>query len=217
MTLLCIAVNFPDYDNDSPSKIQNAKNNFNAGIAGGSASTSDYLVISHDIHEQTAHNLTAYMLQTLLAQGYKPVTVGECLGDPEENWYRSSPGSLFTSSTTVAATATTTSAMVVSATAASTDATCGGSTGFTCANSAFGNCCSAAGWCGSGETYCGEGCQTGFGNCGINVSPNSATTATTSTAAAAAAAMATGESEDASCGGKTGYTCQGSVFGECYR
>jgi hypothetical protein len=33
------------------------------------------------------------MLQTLQAKGYRAVTVGECLGDPEENWYRSSSGS----------------------------------------------------------------------------------------------------------------------------
>jgi hypothetical protein len=28
-----------------------------------------------------------------LAKGYKPVTVGECLGDPQENWYRTDPSS----------------------------------------------------------------------------------------------------------------------------
>ncbi|GAB7346911.1 hypothetical protein MBLNU459_g1983t1 [Dothideomycetes sp. NU459] len=137
-------VDTDDYANDSPLLIQNAKNNFNAGIAGGSPSTSDYLVIAHDIHNQTAHNLTAYMLQTLLAQGYKPVTVGECLGDPEANWYRNSSGSVFTSTTAIA-TSTTAIKSTVAPTATSTDATCGGSSGFTCSNSAFGNCCSASG------------------------------------------------------------------------
>lgn len=198
-----------DYDNDSPSLIQNAKNNFDNGLAGGSPSTSEYLVIGHDIHNQTAHNLTAYMLEQVLAQGYKPVTVGECLGDPEANWYRNSTGSVFTSSTAIA-TSTSTSA-AVSPTAVSTDATCGGSTGSTCAGSTFGNCCSAAGWCGSGDTYCGEGCQSGFGTCGINVSQSS------STISSVAAAAATAVSTDASCGGSTGYTCQGSTFGNCCR
>jgi hypothetical protein len=33
------------------------------------------------------------MLQTLQAKGYRAVTVGECLGDPEANWYRSDSGS----------------------------------------------------------------------------------------------------------------------------
>ncbi|KAK4983728.1 hypothetical protein LTR50_007047 [Elasticomyces elasticus] len=108
-----------DYDNDSPMLIQKAKNNFANGIAGRSPSTSGYLVIGHDIHNQTAHNLTAYMLETLLAAGYKPVTVGECLGDPSENWYRSSPGTEHTSATAIAT--STTAAPSVSATAVSTN------------------------------------------------------------------------------------------------
>ncbi|GAB7346912.1 hypothetical protein MBLNU459_g1983t2 [Dothideomycetes sp. NU459] len=222
-------VDTDDYANDSPLLIQNAKNNFNAGIAGGSPSTSDYLVIAHDIHNQTAHNLTAYMLQTLLAQGYKPVTVGECLGDPEANWYRNSSGSVFTSTTAIA-TSTTAIKSTVAPTATSTDATCGGSSGFTCSNSAFGNCCSASGWCGSGDLYCGEGCQAGFGTCGINVaslsSSAAATTTTTksalpstskssSSSTSSAAASPTAVSTDASCGGTTGFTCQGSTFGNC--
>ncbi|KAK4967584.1 hypothetical protein LTR28_002528 [Elasticomyces elasticus] len=103
-----------DYDNDSPMLIQNAKNNFANGIAGRSPSINEYLVIGHDIHNQTAHNLTAYMLETLLTAGYKPVTVGECLGDPSENWYRSSPGTEHTSSTAIAT--STTAAPSVSAT-----------------------------------------------------------------------------------------------------
>jgi len=47
----------------------------------------------------------------------------------------------------------------------STDATCGGTNGFTCQGSAFGNCCSGSGWCGSDTAYCGPGCQKGFGTC----------------------------------------------------
>ncbi|KAK5167276.1 hypothetical protein LTR04_007397 [Oleoguttula sp. CCFEE 6159] len=132
-----------DYNNDSPTLIQNAKNNFAKGIAAGSPSTADYLVIGHDIHYQTAYNLTAYMLDTLLAKGYKLVTVGECLGDPQANWYRSAPGSVFTSAT--ATPTSTSSAATVSPTRASTDGTCGGATAYTCFGSSFGNCCSANG------------------------------------------------------------------------
>ena len=47
----------------------------------------------------------------------------------------------------------------------STDATCGGAGGFTCQGSAFGNCCSASGWCGKETAYCGTGCQKEFGTC----------------------------------------------------
>ena len=37
--------------------------------------------------------------------------------------------------------------------------------GTICQGSAFGNCCSRHGWCGSTIAYCGVGCQSLFGNC----------------------------------------------------
>ncbi|XXG98712.1 casein kinase 2 regulatory subunit [Hypoxylon texense] len=77
-----------DYDNDSPTLIQNAKDNYDEFFEGTSPSTDDALVIAHDIHEQTVHNLTEYMLQGLQTRGYRAVTVGDCLGDPVANWYR---------------------------------------------------------------------------------------------------------------------------------
>lgn len=82
-------VDTDDYDNDSPLLIQNAKNNFLTKISPSNSNTDAFLVIGHDIHQQTAQNLTAFMLDTLLAKGYRPVTVGQCLGDPVANWYRS--------------------------------------------------------------------------------------------------------------------------------
>lgn len=153
-----------DYNNETPTLIQNAKNNFDNAIVGTDPTTSDFLAIGHDIHEQTAHNLTAYMLQQMKAQGYKAVTVGDCLGDPKANWYRSGgnavtpPASSSVSSAPPAATTTAASTLKVS-----TDATCG--TGVTCKGSSFGNCCSTYGWCGSTADYCGTGCQKAFGTC----------------------------------------------------
>ncbi|KAK3307210.1 carbohydrate-binding module family 18 protein [Chaetomium strumarium] len=61
----------------------------------------------------------------------------------------------------------------------STDGTCGD--GVTCAGSRFGNCCSAHGFCGSTDDYCGDGCQPGFGTCGSGggiTSPPASTTVT---------------------------------------
>lgn len=94
-------VDTDDYNQDSPNQIQNSKNWFRGNITAGgaSASNSDWLSIGHDIHEQTAYNLTDYMLSTLTQLGYKAVTVGDCLGDPKENWYRSATGG--SASTTV--------------------------------------------------------------------------------------------------------------------
>lgn len=47
-----------------------------------------YIVLNHDIKKWTAKSLTPYILKTIKSRGYKAVTVGECLNDPQENWYR---------------------------------------------------------------------------------------------------------------------------------
>jgi peptidoglycan/xylan/chitin deacetylase (PgdA/CDA1 family) len=146
-----------DYDQDSPLLIQNSKNWFSGNMSTVNSQTGNMLVISHDIHQQTAYNLTEYMLQTLIAEGFKPVTLGECLGDPVANWYRvdtsggvftsTSSGQIVASSTTVpVASSTTTTATVATATIVSTTSECGGTTGLTCKGSTFGNCCSASGY-----------------------------------------------------------------------
>jgi peptidoglycan/xylan/chitin deacetylase (PgdA/CDA1 family) len=87
-------VDTDDYNQLEATQIQNAKDNFRGNITAGGASpqNNEWLSIAHDIHPQTAYNLTEYMLSTLTTLGYKAVTVGECLGDPKANWYRSSTG-----------------------------------------------------------------------------------------------------------------------------
>lgn len=80
-----------DYNNVTPALIQNAKDNFFDAVNPSNPATTSWLVIAHDIHEQTATTLTQYMLQTLQAKGYTAVTVGKCMNDPAANWYRGSP------------------------------------------------------------------------------------------------------------------------------
>ncbi|GJC86878.1 putative peptidoglycan-N-acetylglucosamine deacetylase ARB_03699 [Colletotrichum liriopes] len=75
-----------DYLHDSPTEIQQSKDIVDQSIAAKPAASDNFLVIGHDIHQQTVYNLTEYMLQKF--QGKKLVTIGECLGDPRENWYR---------------------------------------------------------------------------------------------------------------------------------
>jgi peptidoglycan/xylan/chitin deacetylase (PgdA/CDA1 family) len=144
-----------DYLNDSPTMIQKPKNNFLGNISSRAPTDSDWLVIGHDIHEQTAHNLTAFMLQNLQQKGYKAVTVGECLGDPQANWYRSSTGSPFTSSVRPPVGSPTTPSSVPTAAPStpaglpgkvSIDSSCGGQARYTCLGSRFGNCCSRNGY-----------------------------------------------------------------------
>jgi peptidoglycan/xylan/chitin deacetylase (PgdA/CDA1 family) len=88
-------VDTDDYNQNVPEHIQKSKDWFKGNITkdGATAEKGDkWLVIEHDILDQTANNLTEYMLQTLTQLGYKAVTVGECLGDPKENWYRKADG-----------------------------------------------------------------------------------------------------------------------------
>jgi hypothetical protein len=197
-----------DYLRDAPDLIQQSKNDFSGNISTNTPATGDWLVISHDILEQTATNLTAYMVTTGLAAGWKFVTVGECLNDPAANWYRTlGGGSLFTSTASAAASSTVSSA-TATPTAASPDGSCGGSTGYFCTGTTYGNCCSANGWCGSTTDYCDTGCQSAFGLCGNETLSASATSSS-------AGAAATKVSNDGACGGTTGETCLGSTFGNC--
>lgn len=168
-------VDTDDYQQDSPTLIQNSKNWFKGNITsnGATAANSQWLEIGHDIHEQTANNLTDYMLSTLTQLGYKGVTVGDCLGDPKANWYRSAGGAGAanpTSSSRAASRASTAPASTKTP-KVTTDATCGGRNQYTCLGSSFGNCCSSAGYCGKTTAYCGTGCQPGFGTCGQNNAP----------------------------------------------
>ncbi|KAF7548853.1 hypothetical protein G7Z17_g6784 [Cylindrodendrum hubeiense] len=171
-----------DYENDSPDLIQASKDRFSAGLS-DTPSGNGYIILAHDVHEQTVTNLTAYMITTAQDRGYKIVTVGACLGDPEENWYRSATDTECTSTagctSTAAQTSTSTTKVKTSSTSTGTSSSatassgvtispnqeCGGSTGYTCKGSAFGNCCSYYGYCGSTDTYCGTGCDVDFGEC----------------------------------------------------
>jgi len=76
-----------DYENNTTETIVTAKNIFSNALAAGSSSSS-FLVLAHDVHEQTAVALTPFMLEKIKEKGYRAVTVGECLGDSAANWYK---------------------------------------------------------------------------------------------------------------------------------
>ncbi|RDL35375.1 uncharacterized protein BP5553_07306 [Venustampulla echinocandica] len=142
------------YLNDDVNLIQNSKNIWDTAINPSNSQTDNFLEIEHDIHFQTVYNLTDYILASMTQHGYKSVTVGECLGDPSANWYRS----------TDSGTPPTDPTQTVS-----TDGSCSASV--TCLGSTFGNCCSEHSYCGSTSAYCGTGCQPASGNCGSNTTP----------------------------------------------
>jgi hypothetical protein len=152
--------------------------------------TGERLAIAHDIHELTALNLTTYMIEHLQARGFKGVTMGECMNEPEANWYRTPGGGGGTPTTTVPGSTPTGGSV-------STDGTCGGTKGFKCTGSSFGNCCSQYGWCGSTADHCSTGCNSVFGTCGSSTPKPTTTPLKTSL--------------DGTCGGTTGSTCVGFV------
>ncbi|KAF2746692.1 carbohydrate-binding module family 18 protein, partial [Sporormia fimetaria CBS 119925] len=127
--------------------------------------------------------------------------------------------------------------------AISRDGSCGGSRGATCLNSAFGNCCSQYGYCGRTSAYCGTGCQKRFapttkistnGKCGPGVTclgskfgyccseygycgrTKEYCNSGCQKAFGSCTQLSAGDiSTNARCGGTDGYTCLGSVFGDC--
>lgn len=74
--------------NANPIDIKNSLDIFDKALENKSPNTDDFLLVSHDIHNTTANELVEHMLQSIKERGYKAVTVGECLGDLRENWYR---------------------------------------------------------------------------------------------------------------------------------
>lgn len=137
-----------DYEFDDASLIQQSKDRFSNGVS-SEAMKNGYITLAHDVHYQTVVNLTEFMVETSRKRGYRLVTVGECLGDPKENWYREAPkGTRSCSSQTSASMPSTTSTHLIPSETIiiSPDQSCGGNTGYTCQESKFGNCCSYYGF-----------------------------------------------------------------------
>ncbi|KAL2146005.1 hypothetical protein VTI28DRAFT_5662 [Corynascus sepedonium] len=164
------------YLHDDEAQIQTSKDIWDDAIDGSDPSEDSFLQIEHDIHYQTVYNLTDYILTSLLENGYRAVTVGECLGDPAENWYRNGPDGSITVPTTSVVPPNTTSTVPTGPTRTtisieptytgpSTDGTCGN--GVTCAGTEFGSCCSIFGYCGDSDAHCSSdnGCQPEWGSC----------------------------------------------------
>ena len=76
-------------DFENPTTIDVSRNIVKNALA--SPTAKDYLCIQHDVVEQSVTNLSPYFFAQIKAKGWKGVTVGECLGDPQTNWYRA-PG-----------------------------------------------------------------------------------------------------------------------------
>ncbi|KAI4608974.1 hypothetical protein J4E80_008719 [Alternaria sp. BMP 0032] len=204
-----------DYNQLTPEKIQVAKDNFKKGIDTRNEGyfDGDRLAIGHDIHQLTAENLTVYMLDYLYAQGLRAVTMGECMQDPEENWYRdSTPAPPSTSSTR-----TSSSAVPTPTGPTSKDGMCGAAggsqscVGWVGVDGLLGECCSQYGYCGNTADHCQTGCQAGFGKCGAQPSASPSASATVTASVTGPVPTPTGPTTtDGSCGAANGgMTCIG--------
>jgi hypothetical protein len=96
-----------DYRYTEADRIQKSKDIFKEALD-ERPGAGNMMTLSHDIIAQTVYNLTEYMLLLVHDKGWKgvighlifhslsantwtAVTVGTCLNDPVENWYRNSP------------------------------------------------------------------------------------------------------------------------------
>lgn len=141
-------VDTKDYQYDDPGLIQLAKDRFSNAVSEDSENN-EYITLAHDVHYQTVVNLTEFMVDVSRNRGYQLVTVGECLGDPPENWYRAAPDGPTTSLSTEPPTTPSTAssyAVPTETLVISPDQTCGGDTAYTCLGSPFGDCCSNYGY-----------------------------------------------------------------------
>ncbi|KXJ88922.1 hypothetical protein Micbo1qcDRAFT_214129 [Microdochium bolleyi] len=71
---------------DEEDRCQTSVELFDAQFDG--ESKTGYNVLTHDIKEYTASVLIPHILRRAKEANYKVVTVGECLNDPKENWYK---------------------------------------------------------------------------------------------------------------------------------
>lgn len=76
------------YLHDGEEEIEVCKNIVDKAFRNKDLDTDSYLHIEHDTVYETVSTLVSYTIDALYHAGFTAVTVGQCLDDPEENWYR---------------------------------------------------------------------------------------------------------------------------------
>lgn len=135
--------------------IQKSKDRVKAAVDGADATKVSWQAIAHDIHYDTAMNLTVYMLEVIQRNKFKMVTLGQCLGEDKVNWYRTPGARVASASAFTAPTVCTTGGSSTSKTPTATptaptvEGNCGSASGLTCLGFSVGECCSQYGYCGA--------------------------------------------------------------------
>ncbi|KAK3341918.1 chitin binding protein [Lasiosphaeria hispida] len=83
-------VNFDLDTQDWKGDYQVARDSFSSAVSQKDPASTSFIAVAHDIHEQTVRGYVQYMIDQARKYKYELVTVGECLGDPPNNWYRDS-------------------------------------------------------------------------------------------------------------------------------
>ncbi|KAJ5272763.1 Glycoside hydrolase/deacetylase beta/alpha-barrel [Penicillium angulare] len=83
--VISASIDTKDYENDHPDDSWRSFEKFRAELDAGGT-----IVLAHDTHQTTVEILVDNMIAEIESRGYEMVTIGECLGDPPEYWYRSS-------------------------------------------------------------------------------------------------------------------------------
>jgi len=68
--------------------VSQARMNYAQGVDGVATRAAGIITLAHDIHADTVYSLSQFMIDKARENGLKLVTVGECLGDSQGNWYR---------------------------------------------------------------------------------------------------------------------------------
>ncbi|PTB64921.1 carbohydrate esterase family 4 protein [Trichoderma citrinoviride] len=145
------------YLHDDEDAIEDSKEIVRNTFDDADPDTDSFLHIEHDTVAETVRTLISYTISEIYEAGFTPVTLGECLGDPYEFWYRSQDSGFLKRAVNLYQDVVPTR-----------DGRCGPAFGdASCMNQKYENCCSRAGWCGATDGHCLDGCQEGFGRCGL--------------------------------------------------
>lgn len=153
-------VSYYDLETDDwKDDVEQSKINFK-NVMDSTPKSAGRVVLAHDTHQGTVTSLAPFMLQYLKDNGWKGVTLGECLGEAKENWYRA-----IGDNNTPSPTSSTGPGPTPSGTKPISAKGLCGTSGETCTGSVWGACCSQWGFCGDTDDYCKGGCQAAFGIC----------------------------------------------------
>ncbi|KAI0132787.1 carbohydrate esterase family 4 protein [Xylariales sp. AK1849] len=81
-------VNFNIDTKDYLGDYAEARTTFSSALDSADPAQEGFIGLAHDIHAESVHILSQYMIDEAKNHGYELVTLGECLGDPVEDWYR---------------------------------------------------------------------------------------------------------------------------------